>query len=490
METNQVNNQQNTILVVEDDFSLREALVDTLELAGYQVEQADNGMSALSMMENHEIGMVITDVQMPKMNGHQLLKQLKRNYPDIPVLLMTAYGTIDKAISAMKDGAIDYLVKPFEPEVLVSTVSRYIGDAMVDATMIAVDQSMQEVSKLALRVADSDATVMITGQSGTGKEVLARFIHHNSERADKPFVAINCAAIPENMLEATLFGYEKGAFTGAYKASAGKFEQANGGTLLLDEISEMDLSLQAKLLRVIQEKEVERLGGQGLIELDVRILATSNRNMMETVKEGKFREDLFYRLNVFPLRIPSLNQRQDDIVPLSQFLLEKISRANAKQIPILSIEAERKLKIHSWPGNIRELENVLQRAFILHMDGIIREEDIAYEQQFAQQMIASSTDTFIANLSDKTHSIEAPVQSDTEKVISDSNIDYQSSETLNQDLKNREYQIIIDILNNASGNRKLTSEKLGISQRTLRYKLAKMRELGFEIPKAYSGVAA
>ncbi|MDX2502884.1 MAG: sigma-54 dependent transcriptional regulator, partial [Gammaproteobacteria bacterium] len=300
------NPQAPLILVVEDDAALREALTDTLELGGYNVLEADNGRAALEHLatdEASEIDIVISDVQMPKMDGHQLLKQIKRLY-DLPVLLMTAYGTISKAIEAMKDGAVDYLVKPFEAEVLVSVVSRYIGKSIEEHEMIADSSKMQNISQLAKRVAASDATVMIGGSSGTGKEVLARFIHNNSSRVKKPFIAINCAAIPENMLEATLFGYEKGAFTGAYKASSGKFEQAQGGTLLLDEISEMDLGLQAKLLRVLQEKEVERLGGQELIPLDVRVLATSNRNIHHQVQEHKFREDLFYRLNVFPITLP------------------------------------------------------------------------------------------------------------------------------------------------------------------------------------------
>ena len=384
------NNTNTSILVVEDDFSLREAIVDTLDLAGYDVLDADNGRMALEIIEKEAIDLVISDVQMPKMNGHQLLKQIKRNFPDIPVLLMTAYGTIDKAIEAMKDGAADYMVKPFEPEVLVTTVSQYIGQNDSDCTMIAVDPIMQEVASLAKRVAGSDATVMISGKSGTGKEVIAKYIHQNSPRANKPFVAINCAAIPENMLEATLFGYEKGAFTGAYKSSSGKFEQAQGGTLLLDEISEMDLSLQAKILRVIQEKEVERLGGHEMIDLDVRILATSNRNMREYVKEGKFREDLFYRLNVFPLCLPQLKQRKEDILPLANYLVEKIARSNGKAIPQFSEKAQNKLINNAWPGNIRELDNVMQRAFILHFDDRIEEVDIIFEQENTEPYLVTS----------------------------------------------------------------------------------------------------
>jgi len=481
---------QSTVLVVEDDMSLREAITDTLELAGYHVIQADNGRNALDQIENENsqsIDMVITDVQMPKMNGHQLLKQLKRLHPDLPVLLMTAYGTIDKAIEAMKDGATDYLVKPFEPEVLVSAISQYIGDSNVSFTMIAEDPSMQELCSLAKRVANSDATVMISGSSGTGKEVLARYIHQHSSRAEQPFVAINCAAIPENMLEATLFGYEKGAFTGAYKASIGKFEQAQGGTLLLDEISEMDLGLQAKILRVLQEKEVERLGGHELIELDVRILATSNRNMREYVNQGKFREDLFYRLNVFPMNLPDLKDRAHDIIPLTEFLIEKCARANGKAIPVLSDDAKRKLQQHIWPGNIRELENVVQRAFILHMDEKITAADIVYEQCNRSSIDIEAQVPTVGieeNLTPhRTPIVKSVNNSDS---ISSQNNNLTPGESLNHDLKNREYQVILDILTGTMGNRKMAAERLGISQRTLRYKLAKMRDLGMAIPGGFA----
>ncbi|MDH5436774.1 MAG: sigma-54 dependent transcriptional regulator, partial [Gammaproteobacteria bacterium] len=269
---------QSTVLVVEDDQSLREALHDTLKIAGYSVTTAEDGNAALSVLESENISMVVSDVQMAPMDGYTLLKKIKSTKGDLPVMLMTAYGDIQKAVQAMREGAVDYLVKPFDAQVLVNMVERYIRNTETEETdFIAHDSSTLEMKELAKRVADTEATVLISGESGTGKEVLARFIHNNSPRADKPFVAINCAAIPDNMLEATLFGYEKGAFTGAYNACPGKFEQANGGTLLLDEISEMDMGLQAKLLRVLQEREVERLGARKMIELDVRVLATTNR---------------------------------------------------------------------------------------------------------------------------------------------------------------------------------------------------------------------
>ena len=477
------------ILVVEDDEALREALVDTLEMAGYNVLEADNGRAALEQLhadEAFEIDIVISDVQMPKMDGHQLLKQIKRQY-DLPVLLMTAYGTINKAIEAMKDGAVDYLVKPFEAEVLVSVVSRYVGKSVDDHHMIAESIQMQKISQLAKRVAASDATVMIGGSSGTGKEVLARFIHNNSSRANKPFVAINCAAIPENMLEATLFGYEKGAFTGAYKASSGKFEQAQGGTLLLDEISEMDLGLQAKLLRVLQEKEVERLGGQEIIPLDVRILATSNRNMMQQVKENKFREDLFYRLNVFPIRLPDLKDRKEDIIPLASHIINKIAKQNGSAIPEITKPAAKKLINHLWPGNIREMDNVIQRAFILHMDNVITPEDIPLEMT---EEVGFESDTQTVSSVPENISNPGELASEAQSTHMISGSSSSSEANLNDELRSREFDKILEILHLTMGNRKMAAEKLGISQRTLRYKMAKMRENGITIPGGFGAKTA
>jgi len=306
---------------------------------------------------------------------------------------------------------------------------------------------------LAARVADSDATVMITGESGVGKEVLARYIHNQSRRAARPFVAINCAAIPENMLEATLFGYEKGAFTGAYKTCPGKFEQAEGGTILLDEISEMDLSLQAKLLRVIQEREVERLGGSKTIPLDVRVLATSNRNMREQVSAGRFREDLYYRLNVFPIELPALRERALDIIPIAQKLLERSARAYQRQVPSLAQSACDKLLTHSWPGNVRELDNVMQRALIFQAGVTIEAQHIRFE------------------------AVAAPAAALTIEPLakSDSNSD---KGTLTADVRQHEAQVITDALRDSFGNRKTAANKLGVSERTLRYKMARLREQG------------
>ena len=458
-----------TILVVEDDQALAEALQDTLMTAGYTVIMAENGRVALTQLESSAVDLIVSDINMPQMSGDVLLKRVKTLHPDIPVMLMTAYGTIEQAVDAMRDGAVDYMVKPFEAEVLINMVSRYVGESGEDTDMIAVDSASSELATIAKRVAESDATIMITGESGSGKEVLAKFIHKNSSRAEQPFVAINCAAIPENMLEATLFGYEKGAYTGAYKASPGKFEQAQGGTILLDEISEMDIGLQAKLLRVLQEKEVERLGGNKIIELDVRVLATSNRDMIEVVADGKFREDLYYRLNVFPLHLLPLSERPDDIIPLTKRLLEKHAVSAHRAIPTLSEDAAQKLVTYSWPGNVRELDNVVQRALILQSGEEILVDDIHFEAaRRAKPALATVTsDTAIPSSS----------SGDVEGTKNESNMD-----SLTGDLKQREWNLILGAIKNAKGSRKMTAEKLGISERTLRYKLARMRDAGITVP--------
>ncbi len=455
-----------TILVVEDDQALAEALQDTLSTAGYDVVMAENGKVALAHLETTVVDLVVSDINMPQMSGDVLLKRVKTLYPDIPVMLMTAYGTIEQAVDAMRDGAVDYMVKPFEAEVLINMVSRYVGESGEETDMVAVDSSSSELAIMAKRVADSDASILITGESGTGKEVLAQFIHKNSPRLEQPFVAINCAAIPENMLEATLFGYEKGAYTGAYKASPGKFEQAQGGTILLDEISEMDIGLQAKLLRVLQEKQVERLGSSNIIELDVRVLATSNRNMQDVVAEGKFREDLYYRLNVFPLHLLPLSERSDDIIPLAKRLFEKHAMSSHRAIPEITEAAANKLLSYSWPGNVRELDNVVQRALILQPGDQVMENDIHFETARREKdKVKGATESITAEAEDT------------------------SAESLTGDLKQREWNLILGAIKSAKGSRKMTAEKLGISERTLRYKLARMRDAGITVPDA-SGSSA
>lgn len=442
------------LLLVEDDADLREALLDTLLLAHYECVDVSSAEEAIIALKAQHFDLVISDVQMEGIGGLGLLTYLQQAQPKLPLLLMTAYATIDSAVSAIKLGAVDYLAKPFAPEVLLNQVSRYLPQKQNTNQPVVADEKSLALLGLAQRVAISDASVMILGPSGSGKEVLARYIHHNSSRKDAPFIAINCAAIPENMLEATLFGYEKGAFTGAYQACPGKFEQAQGGTLLLDEISEMELGLQAKLLRVLQEREVERLGGRKTIKLDVRVLATSNRDLKAIINSGEFREDLYYRINVFPLTWPALYQRPADILPLARHLLVKHAKAfNITPVPTLGEVATRRLLAHRWPGNVRELDNVIQRALILSNSGEINGQDIIIDSAD----VALHTDV---------HSIEKPAE----------------IEGLGGELQAQEHVIILETLNQCHGSRKLVAEKLGISARTLRYKMAKMRDAGIQLP--------
>ncbi|WP_409420488.1 sigma-54 dependent transcriptional regulator [Pseudaeromonas sp. ZJS20] len=445
---------QSRILVVEDDAGLQEAIVDTLLLAGYDCLAADSGEAALVCLGQQGVDMVISDIQMGGMDGHTLLANLKQKWPQLPVLLMTAYANIDGAVRAMREGAIDYLAKPFSPEVLLNQVSRYVPPHKVERhTPVFGDASTGELLQLAARVARSEATVMISGPSGAGKEVLARYIHDQSGRCDGPFVAINCAAIPENMLEATLFGYEKGAFTGAVQGCPGKFEQAQGGTLLLDEITEMDLGLQAKLLRVLQEKEVERLGSRKTIPLDVRVIATSNRELRQAVSEGGFREDLFYRLNVFPLRWRPLAQRPGDILPIARHLLARHAKTQGQAVPELSATAASRLQAHGWPGNVRELDNVIQRALILLQGDVLEGDALIFDSQ----------------------ELDWPAPVSPEFVV-------EEPSGLGGELRQQEQQIILETLSACQGSRKAVAEQLGISPRTLRYKLARMREQGIDVP--------
>ncbi|WGY47582.1 sigma-54 dependent transcriptional regulator [Vibrio sp. ABG19] len=465
---------QSKVLIVEDDEGLREALVDTLALAGYEWLEADCAEDALLKLKTYPVDIVVSDVQMAGMGGLALLRNIKQHWPNLPVLLMTAYANIEDAVSAMKEGAIDYMAKPFAPEVLLNMVSRYApvksddnGDAVV------ADEKSLKLLSLAEKVAKTDANVMVLGPSGSGKEVMSRYIHNASPRKAGPFVAINCAAIPDNMLEATLFGYEKGAFTGAVQACPGKFEQAQGGTILLDEISEMDLNLQAKLLRVLQEREVERLGSRKSIKLDVRVLATSNRDLKAYVQEKKFREDLYYRLNVFPIAWPALCERKGDIEPLASHLVERHCKKLGLAVPAVSESAINKLLSYNWPGNVRELDNVIQRALILSDQDSIDQQHILLEGLDWQD--ASSLQSAVESGDVAAVEIKPVAEADFAKSIS-------ASSGLGGELRDQEYAIIMDTLVECEGRRKEMAEKLGISPRTLRYKLAKMRDAGIDIP--------
>ena len=451
------------ILVVEDDDALRDALLITLEAAGHQVTGADGGPAALAMLAREAFSMVISDLRMDPMDGLTLLGEIRSRHPGLPVLLMTAFGDVDKAVAAMRGGACDFMLKPFEPKTLIEQVARYAVPPPPADGVIAADPKTRQTLLLAARVAKTDATVLLTGESGVGKEVFARYIHDQSSRAGGPFVAINCAAIPDNLLEATLFGYEKGAFTGAQTAQAGKFEQANGGTLLLDEISEMPLGLQVKLLRVLQEREVERVGGKKPLPLDIRVLATSNSDMASEVRAGRFREDLYYRLNVFPLEIPALRQRPGDILPLARHCLARQAAAS-RRAARFAAAAEARLIAYSWPGNVRELENAVQRALIMTAGELIEAESLPLNGALNPVGVVAATDFASAQASPA--AAPAPAESPANTGSS-------------ANMKDLERQHILDTLAKFGGSRKKAVAILGISERTLRYKLSQYRAEGF-----------
>ncbi len=435
------------VLIVEDDAALRDALLDTLSAAGIAADAVGDAGGALLRLEQERFGLVISDVHMPKVDGVELLIAIKRRWSEVPVVLMTAYATVSKAVAAMREGAIDYIVKPFDAAQLIDLARRQLASRAVPEELIAEDPESRRVLALATRIAQSDATVLLTGASGTGKEVYARYIRARSARAQAPFVAINCAAIPDNLLEATLFGHERGAFTGALSTHAGKFEQAQGGTLLLDEISEMDMGLQAKILRVLQEREVERVGSSRTIALDVRVIATSNRDLAGEVKLGRFRGDLYYRLNVMSLQLPDLAQRRGDILPLTRRALHACGRGEAQ----FSASAQAALLAHSWPGNVRELTNAVQRAALLCNGEVIDAQTLGLGES---------------------PQAPAPVMTDR----TDAGLDH--------DLKERERELILHTLRQTAGSRKLAAERLGISARTLRHKLQQFKAAGLAVPRA------
>ena len=398
------------ILIVEDDAGLREALTDTLELGGYRVIEAEDAEMALVMLNQHSIDLVVSDIQMGQMSGLSLLRSIKARYPQLPVLLMTAFATINDAVQAMRDGATDYLSKPFAPQVLLNLVGRYApAQKVLSRTPVVGDPSSEALLTLSAKVAHSDATVMVLGPSGSGKEVLSRYIHDLSPRKDEPFVAINCAAIPENMLEAILFGHEKGAFTGAVASSPGKFEQANGGTLFLDEIGELPAEAQARLLRVLQESEIRKVGSTQSRTVNVRMIAATHRNLKAMTRTGEFREDLYYRLNVMQIRIPPLRERQSDILGLARRFLKRQGERMGKPDLNLSPEAMRALERHRWPGNVRELENAIERATILCDGDVITPSLLDLDSEGSDEYIP---ETLVDGNNEQTHTREVDASND------------------------------------------------------------------------------
>ena len=389
-----------TILIVDDEKNYLVVLEALLGSEGYEILTTDNAPDALRQVREADLDLIITDMKMPRMNGMELLEEAKSIKPDLPVIIMTAYGTIELAVEAMKKHAYDYITKPFQNEQLKLTVkkalenyrlikeNRLLNEALSDrfkyGNIIGKSKPMLKVYDLIEKVAQSRASVLITGPSGTGKELIAKAIHYGSPRKDRPFVSINCGALTETLLESELFGHEKGAFTGAIAMKKGRFELANEGTIFLDEVSEMSPSLQVKLLRVLQEMEFERVGGTRTIKVDVRIISASNRNIKDDVAEDSFREDLFYRLNVIHIEVPPLYERTDDIPLLVKHFIEKYRDDEGKNKVELSPEVWKALYSYSWPGNVRELENIIERAVVLNSGDMITLEDFPEELTVAQ----------------------------------------------------------------------------------------------------------
>jgi len=430
------------ILVVDDDNNLNFALCETLRQASFQVDSAPGFLQAREKLQFIRYPMVITDVRMPDGSGIDLVSFIHRQSPETVILVLTAYGTVEDAVKALKTGARDYLLKPVSAPDLTQWVRTHFPGRFrprQEHQFLTRNPATLELLERARRAARQDVPVVITGESGTGKEVLARWIHRHSRRAEQPYVALNCAAIPENLLESELFGYEKGAFTGADKLKPGKFELAHRGTLVLDEIGDMSLMLQAKLLRVLQEGELDRLGGRQPIPVDVRILALTNRDLSLAMREGRFREDLYYRLAVVSFQIPPLRERLEDIPFLATHFLEFLSQQSGLPPVNLSESAQRKLAQHPWPGNIRELQNTLQRAMIFAQESTLGAEDIEW----------------MSNLSAPGTGPELLAGSVT--------------------VAEMERELIFKTLEKTGNNRKQAAEILGISARTLRNKLAEYR---------------
>ena len=458
------NNKKN-ILIVDDDTSMRTALAESLESCGYSVESADNGYDALQKFKEQPFEVVITDMRMPQMGGMDVLKSVKKMSSNTPVIVITAYGTVSTAVEAMKEGAAEFIMKPFSIDDLQIVVRNVLAsapstdqdkpvydtkkdDGSEDGHFHIISQShnMHTLLTLMRSIAKSKSSVLIQGESGTGKELFARYIYSHSNRKNRPFIAINCAAIPHHLLESEMFGYEKGAFTGAIQRKLGKFELADGGTLLLDEIGEMDIQLQAKLLRVLQESKVDRLGGREPVPIDVRIIATTNADMRKGIEEKKIREDLFYRLNVIPINIPPLRERKEDIAILCDHFMKKYCQINGRQEVSISAEALQILEGYAWPGNVRELEHVIERSVLLCEGDTIQPDRLYLDKPI--QIVRQETETptvFIPHARDTSNSLST--------------------------LKDMEKFMIFDALTKANGNRTKASKILGISVRTMRNKL-------------------
>lgn len=452
------------VLVVDDDPDMRDALGISLGRMGFGVDLAEDGRMALDMLDGKDYQLIVSDVAMPRLDGMSLLKKVREERPEIPVLIITGFGTIGGAVEAMKNGATDYVVKPFSIEVLEKAVTdvlsapRDLPQAVAvpegEIRIVSENARMKKLLGIAARIARSDATVLLTGESGTGKEVVARLIHAESPRNKGPFVAVNCAALPENLLESELFGHEKGSFTGATQKKIGKFELADKGTILLDEIGEMPQPLQAKLLRVLQEYRIDRVGGGQPIPVNIRVIATTNADLRRLVSQGNFREDLYYRLAVIPLELPPLRDRPEDIAALTDLFLTTY-RAGG-----ITAEARRALNAGEWKGNVRELRNVIERAALLAGEAPITVENLVLNGSIGMETVGGG-----------------PVKSGN------------GSDTDSRNLRDIERRMILSTLAEQNGNRTRAAEVLGISIRTLRNKLKEYTLEGFEVPRGGGNAA-
>ncbi len=481
----------NPILIVDDEVEMRIAMSETLKHCGYPVELSHNAIDALKKYKENDYSMVITDMTMPKRSGLELLKDIKRLDSAKPVIMATAYATVETAVEAMKHGAFDYIKKPIDFDSFLFLVERALAFKGHTGSMVPLEgepkpvkgrvtetskeivtqnQEMLNLLDVAQNIAKSKATVLIQSESGTGKELLAHYIHDYSERAGKPFVAVNCAALPDTLLESELFGYKKGAFTGANQDHRGKFEQAHTGTILLDEISEMALPLQAKLLRVLQEHEIDKVGGKEPIQVDVRVVATTNRGMLEMVESGKFREDLYFRLNVIPLALPALRERMDDLPVLVEHFLDKHSRLNKRERPTVSPETMAILRDYRWRGNVRELENVVERALLLCDGKEIKPHNLLMHSQMGKQSINQDLARATTSQPTSEGAEEIPESKDSALGIE-----------VGMSMKEAEKKLIFETLRETGGNRTKAAKILGISIRTLRNKLNEYRAEGEDI---------
>ena len=447
--------EKKTVLIVDDDSVHRTMLQTLIGGWGYDIAEADDGSNAIKEVEKRPFDMVLMDVRMLKVSGLEALESIKDFNPAIPVTIMTAYSTVDTAVEALKKGAYDYLTKPLDFDKLRLTLERAMEHTRLKEenrllkenlekhfdmqNIIGRSPAMANLLETVAHVAPSEATVMIAGASGTGKELIAGAIHFNSPRKDGPFVKINCAAITETLLESELFGHEKGAFTGADRRKEGRFNQANGGSLFLDEVSEMSLTMQVKLLRVLQERELTRVGGEKVIKVDVRVIAATNKNLVDLITKGLFREDLYYRLNVVSLEIPSLRERREDIPLLAQHFLEMFASKNRKEIKGFTPRAMDQLIRYDWPGNVRELMNAVERGVVLALAEYLDNEDLTIIQSPSQQ------------------------PAEILPVIDDKDND--------MTLEQVEKDTILRTLENTSGNKSMAARRLGITRKTLHKKL-------------------